>query len=121
VLAVIQYEEEPPTSQRRHERGQQRLLRGLSHTQDRRDLMCDESGVSQRAELDQPYAVGVVLDLDKSSSHFKGKPRLAAAADAGQCQQARTGQTNRDLGELLLSTDEATERGGQVVLSGTSR
>ena len=73
----------------------------------------DQLALGQRRELDPPHAVREAVE--RVGGHLQRQARLAAAARAGQREQARRGKRLAHVVEFTLATDEARQLIGQVV------
>ena len=104
VLAVVDHQQEPPTSERignRVDQGRVALWRDAEHGRDRSR---DGGRVADRCELDHPHAVGELAgDLGPD---LEGQPRLADPADAGQRDQPARPHELGDFGDDVLAADQ---------------
>jgi hypothetical protein len=112
VLAVIEDQEEALGTQVSRESLCDRLLGMLLDPERRRDGRGDELGIDQGSQLDQPDPIGI--GVQEVVHHPQRQAGLAAAASPGQRQQPGRGQQALDLGNLLLSSDEAGEERREV-------
>ena len=113
VLAVVEHDQE---AARRHVLGQAGLERGavdVGNAERRRDDRGDPLAVLERRQVDEPDAVGEGVEL--LARQLLRQPRLAAAADPAQRDQARVAEQPRAVGERGFAADEAGPRLRQVV------
>ena len=113
VLAVVQHDEGAPLCQVGAQAVNQRRLRLLAHTQHRRQRGGDALRLAQRRQIDKPDAIGEGRHL--LLRQLQRQPRLAAAADARQRQQAGLQQQLRALPQAGLAANEPGAQGVQVV------
>ncbi len=119
VLAVVDDQQHLAVLRVLHQRLDDRAPRLLLHAEHRRDRLRHEPRVRHRRELDEPDAVGVVVD--DLGADLQRQSRLADAAGAGQRQQPRRREESADLGELALAPDERGDLERQVVRRGLQR
>jgi hypothetical protein len=80
-----------------------------------RHVLRDEFGADQGREVDQPWPVREVGQ--QTTRCDNGQPRLAYAAGTGEGQEACFAKQALNRCQVLLTTDEATDLGRQVVSS----
>ena len=77
-----------------------------------RDSALPTGGV-ERAEVDEPDATGPRADL--IGGGFEGQAGLASATDPGQGEETVELRQLRNVGKLVLATDEARQRRRKIV------
>ena len=104
VLAVVDHQKEPPTSEcigNGVDQGRVALWRDAQHGRDRSG---HRSRVADRRELDHPHAVRELAgDLGPD---LERQPRLADASDAGERDQPARPHELGDFGNDFLAADE---------------
>ena len=83
-LEVVQHQEETLVAEHAALRRAARHL-PFAHAQHRAHRGSDQGGVVQRAQIDEPDAIGEVLQ--QIGGHLQGQPRLAHPAGTGDGQQ----------------------------------
>ena len=113
MLAVVQNQQHLLGSEVVRERLGQRAARLLANAQGGGHRLWHERRIRQRRQLHQPHTV--FEPFHQLARRRQSQPRLAAAARAGERQQAAILQQPLYLGQLLLPSDEAGELQRQVV------
>jgi hypothetical protein len=113
VLAVVQHQQEPPVPEGVDQRGDQRAVGLFADVERGGRRLRHESRLRERRELDEPDPIRE--RLHQVPRYLQCQPGLPAAARSRERHQAMILQQGMDLGDLLLPSDEAGERQGQVV------
>jgi hypothetical protein len=113
MFAVVQDEENAPGCELTHQRLGQTLGRYFPHPHRRRYRTRHECWVGHRRQIDPPQAVR--KGVEHLGCYLQSQAGLAAAAGAGQREQARFAQQALDQVELGLAADERRELAGQIV------
>ena len=92
---------------------QQRPPGLLAHAEHLRRLADDQRRIADRRQVEEPDAVGEVVDLLRRG--LQRQPGLAQSAHAEQGQQARSAEQALDLRQFALAADEGRRLVGQVV------
>ena len=113
VLAVIDHDERALRCELFRHALEQRHADALMHAEHAGQRAGDAFCTLQRREVDEPNAIGEGLHV--LLRELQRQARLAAAADAGQREQARVAQQLRALRQLARAADEVRARLRQVV------
>ena len=113
MLAVVQDDQQTAVPDRFCQRFQNGVSGLFLDSQNGCDGLRDHPGIGDRRELDQPNAVGVIVQ--HVGGRLQGQPRLAQAARAKQRHQPPFLQRAPDFGQLALTTDERGHLLRQVV------
>jgi hypothetical protein len=104
MLAVIQNDEELPVAHEARQRVEHGAARLFLDAQYGRGGLRHQLRVGNRRQFDEPDAVRIVLQHDRS--HLHRQPRLAEAAHAEQRQQPTVGEQLTHLRHLAIAADE---------------
>ena len=113
VLAVVEDQQGTAVLEVRAHRLQQRPIGLLAHAEHLRRLADDQGRVADRRQVEEPDAVGKVVDLLRRD--LQREAGLAQPAHAEQGQQARCAEQALDLLQLAIAADERRRLVGQVV------
>lgn len=113
VLAAVEHEQEVAGCQAGDQRSQWVGARAWIQPERGRDGVGDEVRVGHRYQVGDPDSVGV--GGEQPASRLLGEPRLARAAHACQGDQPTSFQEAMDVADLPLASDEAGQRGNEVV------
>jgi hypothetical protein len=113
MFAVVQNDQQVALADVREQGVLDGLPRRLRNAEHRCDDLGHEPRIRGGCKLDEPDAVGIVVD--DAGSDLQRQPRFAEAAGSDERDQARSREQRLDLGRLALATDERRDLLGQVV------
>jgi hypothetical protein len=113
MLAIVQHEQEAPAAERLADRVDGRATRAITDMRGGCDCGTNAASVGDRGELDEPDAIGVLLE--EIGSEVEGETGLATAAWSGQRQQPGRLKALNCIGDLALPSDELRRVRRQVV------
>jgi hypothetical protein len=113
VLGVVEDEQRPAPGEERRDRLLGRPPARIPQTEPAGDRRCDQGGVGDRRQRDEPAAVG-----ERAGQGFgqpDGQPRLPHPARPDQCDEpdVRTDEEVPDRRQHLFASDEGRQRQGK--------
>ena len=113
MLAVVQNDQQTPVAHVLDERLDHRSSRIFLHAEHGGDRFGDERIVAQRRELDEPYAVRMLVH--RFGRDLQRQPRLAEPARTDEGQQSAAAKQPDDGAHLRFAADERCDLLRQVV------
>ena len=113
VLAVVEDQQELPILDMLKQCVRDPAPRLLLDPERRRHRLRHQPRIRERRELDEPYAIGKVVQ--HLGAHLQRDPCLAQSADARHRHEAVPVEPSLDFGELAVAADERRELLRQIV------
>jgi hypothetical protein len=113
VLAIVEEEQHSSALEPAAQRALDIRMDFDAHAKRGGNRVRNERAFSQRAQVDEPDAVGIALE--HGAAEFECQPGFANAAAAGQRQQTTRVQQPRQLGDIVRAANECGELCRQVV------
>src|SRR6266513_1340870 len=101
MLAVVEYEQQSSVLDELDQSLGHRTSGFFLDSQHRCDSLRNQPCIGQRCKLDEPYAVGILVE--HIGGDLQRRPCLSEPTDAVQCHEPRLAEQALDLSELALA------------------